>query len=262
MCLILFAYKCHPHYRLVLAANRDEFYDRPTLPLHYWQAHPDILAGQDLQAQGTWLGVTRSGRLAAITNFREPLIARGHPPSRGELVKNFLTGSDSPEEYLRKIQVVAQDYYGFNLLVGAADSLWYFSNRGSDSSPVTPGIHGISNHLMDTPWPKVVKGKAGLSRILDRDRVEEESLFQLLSDRDYPPANQLPDTGVGADWERTLSPLFITSAIYGTRSSSLVLITQDFTITVIERSFFPPSTDQAAPITRRHDFLCKGAGAG
>ncbi len=253
MCLILFAYCHHPKYRFILAANRDEYYDRPTLPLHFWPDNPSVLAGRDLKARGTWLGVSRHGRLAALTNYREPAAVDPGAPSRGELVKNFLEGDNDAETYLKQVAAVGAAYSGFNLLVGERDSLWYYSNRGSGILRVSPGIHGISNHLMDTPWPKIAGGKSDLDRLLRNDMVEEEALFHLLGDRTYPPTVQLPDTGVGAAWERILSPRFIASSVYGTRSASLVFIGTDLSVAVVERTFVADNADQRAPTTRRFE---------
>jgi uncharacterized protein with NRDE domain len=240
MCLILLAYDVHPKYRLILAANRDEFYDRPTLPMDFWQEHPDILGGRDLRAGGTWLGVTRSGRIAAITNYREPGGARPEAPSRGGLISSFLSGFSSAGAYLEAVSDMGQAYSGFNLLVGDASGLWYFSNRGSGVQRLLPGWYGLSNHLLNTPWPKVENGIALLkAAVQDSDPVDMASIFQLLKNRDVPPDEKLPDTGFGREWERILSPLFIRSPLYGTRSSTVVLIMRNGRATVAEFTHMP-----------------------
>ncbi len=225
MCLILFAYDVHPRYRLVLAANRDEFYQRPASPLHFWEDHPDILAGRDLKGMGTWLGISRSGCLAALTNYRSPAHLGKDAPTRGNLVADFLKGRLGPSEYLDKISVKADTYNGFNLIVGDRNGLYYASNRGEWSRSLRPGIYGISNHLLDTPWPKV---SSGVTRLKDLVAGEQVSLFsgaeEILKNRDIPPDDRLPDTGVGPVWERLLAPIFISSQSYGTRSSSIVTI--------------------------------------
>lgn len=223
MCLILFAWDVHPEYELILAANRDEFYDRPTAPADWWHDAPDILAGRDLKAGGTWMGVTKTGRFAAITNFRDPTSTQVSAPSRGALVTDFLTGAHSPQHYLESIRSSGHRYNGFNLLVGDGSGLLCFSNRQGDVRKLGPGIYGLSNRFLDTPWPKVERGKDKLARLVSEGPVKESALFDLLYDTWQPPDHLLPETGVGLTWERLLSPLFIRGDTYGTRSSSLLL---------------------------------------
>jgi len=225
MCLILLAYDVHPQYRIILAANRDEFYDRPTLPMAFWEDEPGILAGRDLKGGGTWLGISHAGRFSAITNYREPGGPKPGAPSRGHLVSDFLTENLSSRPYLEAVSSVGQAYSGFNLIVADASGLYYYSNRKPGIHQLEPGWHGLSNHLLNTPWPKVERGLALLkSAILGDDPVNMTPLFQLLKDRQIPPDDSLPDTGVGTAWERLLSPVFILSPGYGTRSSSVMLI--------------------------------------
>jgi uncharacterized protein with NRDE domain len=225
MCLILFAYNVHPRYRLVLAANRDEFYERPTASLHFWEDHPTILAGRDLRGLGTWLGVTRSGRLAAVTNFRDPRGIKKTAPSRGDLVADFLKGDRGAADYLREIAPGADAYNGFNLLVGDGDGLYDASSRGPWFRSPEPGIYGLSNHLLDTPWPKIRSGINGLKRLAAAgDEALYSGLEELLRNREKPSDDQLPDTGVGLEWERRLASIFISSPDYGTRCSSLLTI--------------------------------------
>ncbi|MDD4358148.1 MAG: NRDE family protein, partial [Smithellaceae bacterium] len=198
MCLILFAYNVHPAYRLILAANRDEFYERPSAPADFWAGDSQVLAGQDLKEKGTWLGVTRSGKFAAITNYRDPVSWREQAPSRGKLVSGYLTGSDDAEGYLKKTALRAQKYNGFNLLLRDADGLYFYSNRAEAVQTISSGIYGMSNRLLDTPWPKVTRGKQLLKTALEKKGDElEESLFALLADRHIPPDDELPQTGVG-----------------------------------------------------------------
>lgn len=239
MCLILFAYQTPPDYRLVLAANRDEFYHRPTAPLDFWTDHPDLLAGRDLAGNGTWMGVTRSGRLAAITNFRDPSSINPNAPSRGQLVSEFLIGNASPKAYLEGISRHAERFNGFNLIVGDPDEIFYYSNHGQGVARISPGVHGLSNHLIDTPWPKVNAGKQALAKVIRDGRLDPESLLAILTDQTIAPDDQLPDTGVGREWERQLSPLFIASPGYGTRSSSVLIIHQSGTIDFYEKSWRP-----------------------
>jgi uncharacterized protein with NRDE domain len=239
MCLILFAFQAHPRFPLVLAANRDEFYERPSAAAAFWPDAPDILGGRDLKDGGTWLGVTRTGRVAALTNYRDPGAVRLDPPSRGWLVRNYLAGTEAPDAYLERIAPRAGDYNPFSLLVGDASRLSYLSSRAGVLS-LAPGIYGLSNHLLDTPWPKVERGKCGLAAALvledDRERLTE-TLFALLADGEKPPRELLPDTGVGAEWELILSSLFIASPVYGTRSSTVLLVDDRGEVSFAERVF-------------------------
>ena len=237
MCLLLLAVKSHPVYKLVIAANRDEFYDRPTAPASFWDDGPGLLAGRDLRAGGTWFGINRKGRVAAITNYRDPASIKSHAPSRGELTSDFLTGEEKPEEYLTRLDLKAGGYNGFNLIVGTKDEICWYSNRGNGICSLMPSIYGMSNHLLDTPWPKVSRGKAALEKILsDQSVPSPTAFFDMLLDRSIPDDNNLPDTGVGLEWERLLSPVFISSPNYGTRSSAILLIDQNDHVTFMERT--------------------------
>lgn len=251
MCLILFAWKAHRRYPLILIANRDEFYDRPTAPAAFWDDAPGLLAGRDLQEGGTWLGVTRTGRLAALTNYRDPASLKSDVPSRGRLLSDYLRGRGTPEHYLRGVRRKADQYNSFNLLAGNLTELFCYSNRGGLLA-VPPGIHGISNHLLDTPWPKVRAGKEALARALKESRKPSpEGLFALLADRSLPPDDQLPATGVGLEWERLLAPRFIVSPHYGTRSSTVLIIDGRGRVTLVERAY----NGSAEPwMTSRFDF--------
>ena len=255
MCLILCAYDIHPRYRLILAANRDEFYDRPTKGLAYWDDTPKILAGRDLKARGTWLGVTGKGRLAAITNYREPHNIKAQAPSRGGLVTDFLIAEATPRQYCEQIAQDSQNYNGFNLILGDADQLCYCSNRSHAIVTLEPGYYGLSNHLLDTPWPKVEKGKTKLQALLKNgDEIDLDLLFALLHDQSQPPDQTLPDTGVGMEWERILAPLFIQSPVYGTRSSSIILIDRSNQVTFVERTYDTNPTRTSTPTTRSFTF--------
>lgn len=255
MCLILMSYDQHPVYQMVFAANRDEFYDRPTQPLTLWEDVPGVFAGRDLKSNGTWLGVTRAGRFAAITNYREPARHIPQAPSRGLLVSGFLTGSEAAQTYLQRIAARGYQYNGFNLLVGDESGLWYYSNRGNEILRLKPGLFGISNHLIDTAWPKVKKGKAGLQALLaTQKRIHLKDLLKVLTDTSVPPDESLPQTGVGIQWERILSPAFISSSVYGTRSSSLLLIKRNGRIIFVERTFFPMENRSVRHETRKISF--------
>ena len=240
MCLIIFLYDKHPDYRLILAANRDEFYDRPTSPLAFWEDAPAVAAGRDLRGNGTWLGITKNGRIAAITNFREPALFNPNAPSRGLLLSDYLTGTKTPKTYLKHIKTIGHRYNGFNLLLGDSNGLYYYSNKTEIIKELKRGLYGLSNHLLDTPWPKVEKGKAGFKKLLAKKKqINTEDIFSLLADRTFAADDRLPDTGIDLKWEQILSPLFITSDTYGTRSSSVVLIDKSHKVAFSERSFIP-----------------------
>lgn len=237
MCLIVFAYKQHPAYDLILAANRDEEYKRPTRPVQFWNNHPDILAGKDLQAGGTWMGVTMQGQISAITNFRDPNIQKNDPPSRGHLVLDYLKKDEDPLKYLKKVDQKAERYMGFNIIAGTVERLAYYSNQQSGIQLLDPGLHGLSNHLLDSPWPKVEKAKNDLRHIIQKEQVSAEALFELLrNDRQFP-AGQLPDTGIPEEIEKKVSPVFIKGEEYGTRCSTVLLIDKKGEVTFTERRF-------------------------
>lgn len=238
MCLIIFAYDVHPSYKLVLAANRDEFYDRPSASADFWKDYPDLLAGRDLKEKGTWLGITRQGKFAAITNYRDPASFMFDAKSRGKLVKDFLGDKNNAEEFIKKISRQDAKYNGYNLILQDSGGFYYHSNRGRGKQKITVGIHGLSNHLLNTPWPKVVRGKKLMKEALKSKRAAmEEALFALLSDRRFPPPEKLPSTGVDKEWEKVLSPIFIKSPHYGTRSSTVLLIGKNRCVTFIEKNY-------------------------
>ena len=237
MCLIFIAYRHHPRYPLVVAANRDEFYARPTAPAAFWSDHPELLAGRDLESGGSWLGVTCSGRFAAVTNYREGGKARSVAPSRGHLVIDFLLGADTPPEYLQRVSARGAEYNGFNLLAGDVDSLGWYSNRAEGTKTLNPGVYALSNHLLDTRWPKVERGKADFESMLGGKSLDESRMLDLLADRTVAVEEELPDTGVGREWERVLSPIFINSDNYGTRSSTVFSLDADGRARFIERSY-------------------------
>ena len=253
MCLILFSYEQHPRYRLVLAANRDEFYDRPTAPLRFWEDHPDLLAGRDLKSLGTWMGTTRSGKIAAITNYREPGIQNPQAPSRGQLISGFLINDETPAAYLERVKKDGESYNGFNLLVGDTQDLYYYSNRGGEIIRLESNIFGLSNRLLDTQWPKVNNGKKRLKQLLDHHHdILPEQLLPLLQNQDRPPDDQLPNTGVSKALERTLSPIYIASPGYGTRCSTILTIDRSNHLHVTELTW---QRDQTKPVLQeKHAF--------
>lgn len=253
MCLLVLAYDCHPLYRLILGANRDEFRDRPTDPSRFWSDAPHILAGRDRLAGGTWLGVTTGGKVAAVTNYRDPRRQVLDPPSRGNLVAGYLQNPQvTPEEFQGVLNRDGRRYDGFNLLYGSGNALFYFTNRGGSSGPVTPGIHALSNHLLDTRWPKVTAARSRLEIILQQTSIDPEQIFAALSDPAPFADGLLPDTGVGPERERLLSPIFIEDEGYGTRSTTVLLIERTGRVTYIERTF---DRSRATPTTERFSFL-------
>jgi uncharacterized protein with NRDE domain len=247
MCLILLAHRVHPEYPLVFAANRDEFYARATSPAAWWPDAPQVLAGRDLVAGGTWMGVTRSGRWAAVTNYRDLRTEPAEPVgrlSRGELVSGFLRDGATVADYMDQVVARAGQFAGFNLLVGDGEHLGYVSNRGAASRMLGPGLYGLSNHLLDSPWPKVERGKIGLhSRIAAGTPLSPERLFEILFDAEPAPDAALPDTGVGPELERALSSSFIATPTYGTRSSTVLLVRRTGAAVFVERSYFPQRGD-------------------
>jgi len=252
MCLIIFAWKVIPGMPLIAAANRDEFYQRPASAAAWWEDNPDIYAGRDLQAGGTWLGVTRNGRFAALTNVRAPTEKRPDAPSRGKLVSDFLSGELSPADYIAHIQPNAAQYNGFNLLVGDRETLIWYSNKGDadprNGQPLGYGVYGVSNALLDTPWPKVTRAKAQFSSLLCQG-APEETFFELLSDSTRANDCRLPSTGISLEWERTLSSIFICSPDYGTRVSTVVRIPIIGAPVLSEHAANPITSCQAAPTT-------------
>lgn len=252
MCLLLIAWRSHPRYRLVLVGNRDEFHDRPAAPLNWWPDDPRILAGRDLKAGGTWLGVARSGRFAVVTNYRDLQAPVEGAPSRGVLVPRFLTGATSPKEFLDDLRGAAMRYSGFNLLVGGSRALYYFSNRGpKNPTALAPGVYGLSNHLLDTPWPKLTRTRARFAAALAHPDLVLEELFGVLADRNPAPADGLPSTGLPSDWERVVSSPFIVNERYGTRCSSVLLVERNGRTMLHERRFDPSGVQSG---TSRFEF--------
>jgi len=238
MCLILLAWRAHPEYPLAFAANRDEAYERPSAPADFWRDDPRIFGGRDLEKGGSWLGLALSGRIAAVTNFRDGVPKKTAPRSRGELVARFLRGTEEPGAYLKDVTAAARDYGSFSLIVGDLERLLFCSNRDHGIEEITPGVHGLSNHLLDTPWPKVKHGRERVAALLKGGETElTRGLFDNLVDRTIAPDSELPDTGVGLRRERELSPSFVAGERYGTRASTVLLINRQREVVFIERAF-------------------------
>lgn len=237
MCLIFFGLNQHPDYKLVIAANRDEFYKRKTAPAHFWEDHPHILGGRDLEAGGTWMGMSKQGKISMVTNYRDLRNLKEAAPSRGHLVTDFLLNGDQPQQYGQHVLSKAKAYNGFNLVFGWPDELLYFSNYSGSIQRVPEGIHGLSNHLLNTPWPKVERGKSKFSALLESQKLNIHSFFELLYDENRAADDQLPDTGLSLERERALSSMFIKSPDYGTRCSTVLLIDRDNHVRFTERVY-------------------------
>lgn len=237
MCLVVFAYDLHPEFLLALAGNRDEFYDRPSAPLDYWTDNPNLLGGRDLKGGGTWMAVGSDARWGAVTNYRDPASLRTDALSRGALIKDYLEGEKPTETYLHDLGQRGRLFNGYNLLLGDRRHVYYASNFGAPARRLPPGLYGLSNHLLDTPWPKVERAKRRLGPWL-RGGIDLsfEEIFQRLEDSTPAPDEQLPDTGVGLALERLLSPMFIESDSYGTRSSTVFLLSRDGRVQVAEKT--------------------------
>ena len=217
MCLVLLGYRSHPQYPLILAANRDEFFNRPTLPAAFWDDAPLLFAGRDGRRGGTWLGITTSGRWGTLTNFHDPSSFRSDVPSRGDLVREYLVSHDEPHHFLQTVEARGNGYNGFNLLIGDGEKTLCYSNRDQGIRELVSGIYGLSNHLLDTPWPKVARAREEFTSILTQERLASETLFNLLADR--------------------TSAIFVVTPTYGTRSSAVLLVTEDRHAIFCERTF-------------------------
>lgn len=244
MCLLAFAYNSHADTPLVVCSNRDEFYQRPTLPMHWWP-EMSILAGRDEQAGGTWLGLSRSGRFAAVTNFRDlrhPTFDGEKPLSRGHLVSDFLGADNNAREWSQSINHEMDNYGGFNLLIFDGRELLYINNYTKQTTPLAAGVYALSNHLLDSPWPKVDYARTQLRSALKTAESESwdmQNLASLLSRQTPYPDDQLPSTGVPPEWERLLSSPMISAEGYGTRASTAVVISASGKIAVAEKSHQP-----------------------
>lgn len=247
MCLAVLALQHVPGMPVLIAANRDEFHARPTETIHAWPGQPTIYAGRDLQAGGSWMGTTAAGRYALVTNYREVGAQRADAISRGELVEAYLRGTESAAQYAARVHAAGARYNGFNLIVGDLHTAWYCSNRDAGSPRrLAPGVHAVSNHLLDTPWPKLVRLKAAFAAVLEQGRgpfaARIPALYAALDDRTPAPDADLPRTGIPLERERLLSSPFIVSPDYGTRSSTLLAWHADGQGELHERSFAPDAS--------------------
>lgn len=256
MCLITFAHRVHAEYALLVAANRDEYYARPAAGIHFWDELPQLAAGRDLEAGGTWMGITRAGRFAAITNHRNPPSTPESPRSRGMLTLDFLAGNQPPGDYLAGLAPQGGDYAGFNLVVGRGDELWYYSNIEGEPRPLEPGIYSLSNGLLDSGWPKQRSAERRLADML-AGNIDHGLLEQAVNERTPAPDAHLPDTGIELELERALSSQFIVMPGYGTRATTTLAVHRDGEVEMIEREY----REGGEPGERRRlSFLLDGRG--
>jgi uncharacterized protein with NRDE domain len=263
MCLLVLAWRCHPQYRLVVAANRDEFHARPAAPLGPWPETAGIVGGRDLQAGGAWFAVGAGQRVGIVTNFREFGRQRRSAPSRGGLIPAFLSGTLAPQDFLQSLEADAPGYSGFNLLLADRNTLWYASNRADQfARELPPGIYGLSNEFLDTPWPKLVRVRARFEDLLqaagsaDPDALSA-NLFTMLSDRETAPPDTVPPGDLSPEWARKLSAPFVLDPGYGTRCSTVLTISGQGTLRITERRF-----DADGVRTGQSEHLLNGADEG
>jgi len=261
MCLLVLAWRCHPRHRLVVAANRDEFHARAAAPLGPWDPPSGVIGGRDLLAGGAWFAVDTRRRFGIVTNFREFGRRRRSAPSRGGLIPAYLSGDLAPGEYLRQLETDAPGYAGFNLLVGDGNTLWYASNRADQfARELPPGIYGLSNEFLDTPWPKLLRVRARFTRLLEEPRSADgerlaDGLFEMLADREPAPPDTVPPGDLSPEWARKLSAPFVLDPSYGTRCSTVLTI-GDATLRFTERRF-----DAAGSPAGESEYALNGAGA-
>lgn len=237
MCLIFLSFNQHPQYPLIIAANRDEFFERPATPMGFWPEHPKLLAGKDLTAGGTWLGVTKTGYFAMLTNYRDMANIRPNAPTRGKLVLDYLIGELAPAGYLQALHSSAAQYNGYNIILGTLDDPWYYSNQSNKIYQLGTGLYGLSNALLDSKWPKVTHGKAKFQAIISKENFSITELLDFMYDKTLAPDDQLPDTGIGYEKEKLLSSMFIDMPGYGTRNTTVLLKNRNNEVEVVERTY-------------------------
>lgn len=238
MCLLLVAHRAVPGYRLVVAANRDEFHGRPTAAAAHWDDHPDILGGRDLEGGGTWLALRATGRFATVTNVRAGHAVRRGPRSRGLIVTDFLLGAQRAPDYARSLQPAARDYDGFNLLAWDGAALSWLSNQAEAPRTLDEGVYTLSNAQLDTRWPKSERLRHAFLRVMDADLADPvPALLGVLRDNQPAQDDELPDTGIGQERERWLSSIFIEGGSYGTRCSTVLTIDDAGRVTFHERRY-------------------------
>lgn len=250
MCLVSIAYKVNPDYPLLLIGNRDEFFERPSARAHWWDDNPHVFAGRDLKAGGTWMGINQQGQFAVLTNYRMGRELLKGARSRGELVSDFLVHAPNPLEYMKEVQAKAANYNLFNLIVGDANEVVYFSNaEGKPLKVMGEGVYGLSNNLLDVPWPKVKKARKGMSESLEKSNFKPEDLFQILTDTQTAPDEELPDTKIPYEWEKKLSAMCIQLPNYGTRVRTLIKMDKEGNLNLEERSVYSMENDRTTKLS-------------
>lgn len=239
MCIVTFNQHQHPKYKLIIASNRDEFYERPTAQAHFWEDYPTILAGRDLKEMGTWLGITKTGRIAILTNFRDVTSEQFDRKSRGSIVKQFLASKEKTIDLFQKLQQNKLAYNGFNFVGGTIDHLYHYGNNEESITSFKPGTHSVSNGPLNVSWPKTRKAKMMLENYVNQDEdIYIDDIFTQLNDRQLAPNNELPHTGIDFELERNVSSIFIDrEPNYGTKTSTVILVTYNNEITFVERTF-------------------------
>jgi uncharacterized protein with NRDE domain len=243
MCLLVLAWRCHPRFRLVVGANRDEFHARPAAPLAPWPDIAGVVGGRDLLANGAWFAVDARRRVGVVTNFREFGRRRRSAPSRGGLIPGYLSGDSAPEEYLRALETDAPGFAGFNLLLADHRSLWYASNRADQfARELPPGIYGLSNEFLDTPWPKLVRVRARFEDLIQSTTAPgldafDSALFAVLADREAAPPDSVPPGDLSPEWARKLSAPFVLDPGFGTRCSTVLTISNAGALRIAEHRF-------------------------
>lgn len=239
MCILAVAYNVHPQFPLILITNRDEFYHRPTLPIHSWQeeGQPEIIAGKDLEAGGTWLGMHQNGNLGILTNYRDLKNIQINAPSRGHIITEYLLSNETALQYLQKLKTKAGEYNGFNIILSDSKGLYHFSNHSKEITQLKPGIYGLSNALLDTPWPKLVKLKSDFTQSIAQNNLQPAHLFQILKNQEKAAEEELPQTGLDDQMEKAVSSIFIQTSNYGTRCSTLIFKRKDYSFEMIERQY-------------------------
>ncbi len=239
MCLILFSYQQHPKYPLIVVANRDEFFERPTEQAHWWKEFPNMLAGKDTIGNGSWFGMSRDGKFSGLTNYRDGFNIKKDAPTRGKLVTNFLTQAVEPKPYLESIAETGHLYNGYNLLTFDGEEIWHYSNINNEITKIEPGTHGLSNALLNSDWPKINQGKARLAELVQAEEFSVEAAFEMMLNENRPADEALPSTGVPIEWERKLSSMCIKTENYGTRCSTVMLWDTEGNVYFEERSYVP-----------------------
>lgn len=239
MCILFIAINQHKEFPLIILANRDEFQERPTTAAHFWKEYPDLLAGRDEKEGGTWLGVTRQGKISALTNYRDIPLHKEGRLSRGHLVRDYLISEKSSKEYLDFLIRERGNYNPYNILIGNKEELFVYNNISNETNKLEDGFHGLSNAYLNSPWPKLNRGVEAMKNYILNNEINHDELFSIMKDETKAPDELLPDTGVGLEKERFLSSIFLKSPVYGTRSTAILLFDRHNAVSFYEKSYSP-----------------------